>query len=317
MNINDRKIILSNVNAVNAFAKNGVLNKYASDGMLDAIKTEIGNKVSGMTLPEASKLVSPTLLTVALSASGFGIAGSVVGLAARVFGFSFLDFFGKMSSFLSDKESVSPSEVDSEVHSAVDSGMKNVSDQEAEEKMRNLKKADFSEKDLIKLAKYSRLVKTASLRDTASEFLKKLLSFIIQAFLTIGGWIKSAATYVKDKVVNLFSEPEPEVAHSTQTKFKAAPGFDGRTFNINSSWTYNGNSSNIKDIVLMIVNEVYPDTKPLANIIESTVGFNSVVDEITNYNQNHQMNVVFMPKMYKNKKMIADLIIDEVAEKSQ
>ena len=69
--------------------------------------------------------------------------------------------------------------------------------------------------------------------------------------------------------------------------------------------------------VVNCTKEGYDGLDNLDNIIRDTSGFSIVVDRIISYNKSSQGDrEVYIPKYLNSKKEIADLFIDEVADKS-
>ena len=206
---------------------------------------------------------------------------------------------------------------------------------------------------LIKIASISyqegKFNKTAGLASEMQSklinILSKLFSLIIKILLGSAGFVVAGDVIKKflgidDKedapgstdskpgaASNFFSslfhksEPPPVAVYvAKQTKFKVNPSYQNKQYNVGEdTWAegFVNNNSGISDMLVQFAKEVYGGLSGLENSIKSTPTFTEVVRTIEFFNRTAAgSSVVFLPRIFRTKKQIVDLFIDDVAEKA-
>lgn len=178
------------------------------------------------------------------------------------------------------------------------------------------------------------------------DVLKKLFSLIIKILLGSAGFVVAGDVIKKflgidDKedapgstdskpgssatgfFSSLFhkSEPPPVAVYvAKQTKFKVNPSYQNKQYNVGEdTWAegFMNNNSGISDMLVQFAKEVYGGLNGLENFIKSIPTFTEVVRTIEFFNRTAAgSSVVFLPRIFRTKKQIVDLFIDDVAEKA-
>jgi len=100
-----------------------------------------------------------------------------------------------------------------------------------------------------------------------------------------------------------------------QTKYKLNPAYHDIIMNSDSKmWKemIPNNLSSIENLVITFANEVYLGLENKDNEIRASVGFKGVVDSIENFNSSPGNRVVFIPPMFRTKRDIVDLFIEDL-----
>lgn len=300
-------------------------------------------------------IIAPGALSFAFSSMGLGKIGILIGFMLKVFN---VDIAGALSTIYNDIKSyvtqdkkLSSSQVQSMVDSALQQHSGPVSEEDAQEALKNsVTSMDETLKDakLLKLAlmiyetETIRLVKNAkpfdwntfsSMKSKKVSILSRVLGAIFKIGLASAGFMVAGDvvnkflgrpnafddTIQKGKPVPGFEKPvEPAGPISTQTKFKAKPGADV-TNNVSSNWIENvsNTESGIANMVIGFAKEAYEGLDGLESVIRSSSAFNKIVNDIAWYNHaSAGAGVVFIPKNFTSKKQLVDHFIDEVASKA-
>ena len=139
-----------------------------------------------------------------------------------------------------------------------------------------------------------------------------IFGFIIKAFLLSCGF--AFAGYVAKQVMKTNEETSGVQIHkSTQKLFKVSPSYTLESHK--TPWITDQPPSQIKDMLLDWMIEIYPKTEDYRSVIGRIQSFNDTVEYIENYNIKNKLNVTYIPKVFTNKKMIVDQFIDDAASK--
>lgn len=109
----------------------------------------------------------------------------------------------------------------------------------------------------------------------------------------------------------------PSASKAVTTKFKLNPAYIDESLNMQGTvWSENvpNNSSSIKNLVMSFVTDVY-DVNQYKSQIQNLPLFRVICSNIEKYNRTpSEDNIVFIPKTFKSKKALADVIVEELAK---
>ncbi len=316
-----------------------------TDELISGIKNYIGSKIDNNDkLGSVINILAPGAITVMLSALGLGWVSYAVGLAMEIF---HVDTDAIIHSILGDivgkvktQGAVSSDEIKSSVDAAFSSEISKEPTKEEIDKAELMNKAFTVRQALIYKISMFEAIKEYELTKNAGIFsLTKgarggtvtLLSKIIKwVFLVV---FSSASLMVAGDAVgrpNSFTggiqggkpidqaqTPPPSV--SKQTLFKANTGYDKVLNSSSATWIESvaPNNSNIRNLVLDWMSEIYPETNQFEGQAANTAGFRNVVEEIQDYNAgNAAGKITYIPRMFVSKKAVVDVFIDDVASKA-
>tara|TARA_R110000868_G_scaffold99024_1_gene272578 strand:- start:7607 stop:8641 length:1035 start_codon:yes stop_codon:yes gene_type:complete len=284
--------------------------------------------------------LAPGLILTMLRGTRFGWLGLLLSIAMSVFHIDvnsiLSSVFNSVKNYISSGKQITPDQVDNIV-----SGSVNDHAGASEPDNDFILKENFSKRlrsaKLIKIAimDYNLNKNAGIFGDSKSKVISLLITVISLVFKVA---LTSAGVMVVGDIINHVSgrpnsldhtyhaeskdkaeSPEVPVIRSTQTKFKIKTSYSDKKYNVGSQWIeqISNDPSSIAQMVVNFTKEVYDGLDNLDNIIRDTSGFSVVVDRIISYNKSSQGDrEVYIPKYLNSKKEIADLFIDEVADKS-
>ena len=325
------------------------------DSLIKSIKDYVDEKIDpNDKVGSIINLLAPGKIFATFSMLGHPWLGALIGLAVSVFDIDVASILRKIyhgvRSLISDDGKTTPSEVDSVVSSAVASEYKPATAEEEEtasQKMllgRISVAQDMRDARIVKLAMehyQNGMTKEAglwglkifsALKGKIFKILKFVFSWIWKAFLAAAGFMVTGDTVrgLQGKKPappgsgGWFSgkkEPSVSIHVSRQKIFPINPSYSDVTYNHDDDMTWSESYPNTKDgirtMLIQFAKDVYQGLDGLENIIASTAGFRVIADRIYWYNYSTAgSKMVFIPRMFKTKKQIVDMFIDDVAEKA-
>jgi hypothetical protein len=315
--------------------------------LISAVKNYVGSKIDqddkGGTIVN---VLAPGVVVSMLRALGLGWLSYVAGIAMNVFHVDVNSIIKSILETLLPKIKDGVKLTQEEVASTVESAFapeanKEMTQEETEQlkKSFTVREATLYRVGMEETIKEYQLTKNAGLFDLISGGRKGTVSLLAKAIKWIFFVVLSSAgvmvagdainlitgrpnsfngTIQNGKPINQQVVSSPVI--STQTKFKLNPNYNNKILNSkNATWVETGtaSASNVQDMVLEWMSEVYEGTKQYENVAVNTVGFKNVVQEIIDYNSgNMASTVMYIPRMFSTKKNAIDIFIDQVANKA-
>lgn len=314
-----------------------------ASGLISAIKSYMDSKIDpNDKAGSVINALAPGAIFRMLRLFGFGWLSFLLSVAVSVFhidvGSILSSIFNSVKSHISSGKKMSSDQVDDIVSSAV-TNHSGAAEPESD--------SDFKlEANFSKRLRSAKLIKIAmidyKLNKNAGVFSNSKTK-IVSLLITVIGWIfkvilASAGFMVAGDIINNIlgnpnsldhtyqagvtdkvENPNVPTIKSIQTKFKINSSYSDKKYNIGSQWVeqISNDPSSIEQMVINFAKEVYDGLDNLDSVIKNTSGFSVVVDRIVSYNKSSQGDrEVYIPKYLNSKKEIADLFIDEVAEKT-
>ena len=312
------------------FVKNADFN--ITDALISATKSAVPDEAKNQTSIEGIlKFLTPGIISAILLKIGGPWAALIGGGIATVFDLNLGTLLSSIKDALSGKKSVTSDDVSEVVTSQVESHIGHPSAAQiisaytaSKVNTDNLKLDDnyqFKKSDIFKnqeeLFKQGYTIKkikkmAAGDRSLFVTIISTIFGFIIKAFLLSCGF--AFASYVAKQVMKTNEETSGVQIHkSTQKLFKVSPSYTLESHK--TPWITDQPPSQIKDMLLDWMIEIYPKTEDYRSVIGRIQSFNDTVEYIENYNIKNKLNVTYIPKVFTNKKMIVDQFIDDAASK--
>lgn len=331
------------------YAEEGVV-----DQIISAVKTYISGHIKeDDKVGSVINILAPGFLMVMLRSLGLGWLGFFASLAMEVFhvdvNAAIQEILQKLLPKLQSGEKVSPDEVKAASEAAFAPAIAKEPTKEELEKVDKFTsgvKSNYTVREALlyktamtEAAIEYKLTKNAGIFDLFTSGKRGTVSLLAKAikwiFIVV---LASAGLMVAGDVTNkilgrpnaidgnlrggqpVAQAPAAPVSVSKQTKFKVNKSYDNAILNSGTAtWIESGspNMSNVRNMVLDWMADVYDGTAQYNNIAANSAGFRNVVQEIMDYNvSNRNGRVTYIPRMFPTKKSAVDLFIDEVADKS-
>lgn len=324
------------------------------DSLVKSIKDYVDQKIDpNDKIGSIINLLAPGKIFATFSLLGHPWIGALLGLAVSVFDVDVAGILRKIyyniKALISDDGKTNSAEVNAVVSSAVASAYKPATPEEEAAAAQNIEHRSFSQcmrdarivklamesykNDLIKEAGMWQVIGFAALKTKLFGVLKSVISWVWRAFLAAAGFMVAG-----DVTRGLVSGTKPAPPGSGGWFDKKEPTSNAYTskqtvFTENSSykdlphnnpneivWT-EMNEINTKDgirsMLIKFAKDVYSGLDGLENVIASTAGFRVIANKIYWYNyKNKGSKGVSIPRMFKTKRQIVDMFIDDVVEKA-
>ena len=322
--------IYSDLLLVEAFLKENNLVKTADAGtvtyIVNLVKQYFDNHMDKTKSP-AANVIDMLGPGIAWKLFGGGILGGLVAIIMEIFHVNVSDIWEKIAN---------------QIKPLVESGQK-LSTEKVMDMSKQIVDAHTSSENKCDDFQYvnaniNKRLKKLALFDfrmiKARNILSTVLGLIFSVILAAGGFM------VFGDIINKFldrpsalsgnikqqeeqTSPTPvSVPEPTQQKFKKNPSYTPENYNSSgySVWIENipNNHSSIENMLIDFSKDVYQDINGHEQIFKSAPAFQTVAENIEWYNHNAGPSspMVFIPKMFTNKKMIVDLFIDQAAAKA-
>ena len=295
----------------------------------DADFTDIISNTVKSVVPEDAKkettiegilgFLTPGVVALVLKAIGGPWLALFGGAIASAFDFNLGSLISSITRSLSSKSDLSPDDVSQVINTEVNSHLGNPNRSQIEnaaraDKLIRSTYLNYQEELFKQGYTITRLKKIAS--GDRSKFVSVLtfvLGVIIKVFLISCGF--SFAKGLIKKVVgpSESDQSDIQVHKSTQRLFKMSPSYNVEIHR--PPWYLNVPPSEISNTLLDWAVEVYPSTSNYLSVIRNVQSFIDIVDDIKNYNAQHNLNVTYIPKAFYTKAMVVDQFIDDAAAK--
>jgi len=327
-----------------------------ADQLISAVKSYIGSKIDqNDKVGSIINILAPGAVTLMLRSLGLGWLAFIAGVAMNVFHVDvnsiIQSILGKILPKIKEGGKFTTEEIQNTVEAAF---APEANKEPSAAELEQLKNVQMSSKSveaftvreallyrfgMEEAIKEYELTKNAGVFDIFSSgrkgtvsLLSKVVKWIFLVVLTSLGLMVAGdavnkilgrsnsfdGTIQNGKPTDVPASPAAPV--STQTKFKLNPGYNNKTLNSGSAtWVEQGppNASNVRNMVLNWMTEVYEGTSQYKSVAAGTAGFNNVVQEIVDYNSgNTSGKITYIPRMFSTKKSAVDTFIDEVANKA-
>jgi len=331
-----------------------ILMKQAEEGIVDSLISAVKSYMSGHVdendkVGSAINILSPGIVMVMLRSLGLGWLGFIAGLAMEIFHVDVKSLIqsalSKLIGPLKAGEKLTPEQI----KSAVDGTFNPEANKEpSKEEVEQFQTKGFTVREalLYKTAMTEavieyKLTKNAGIFDLFSGGKRGTISLLGSAvkwiFITVlaslglmvGGDVANmvlgrpsalTGTLQGGKPTELPQSEQVATSVSKQNKFPISSSYDKRVLNSGSTtWTETGapTDSNIRNMALNWMKEVYDGVSQYENLASNTIGFRNVVQEIVDHNSgNASGKITYIPRMFTTKKNAVDIFIDEVANKS-
>lgn len=140
-------------------------------------------------------------------------------------------------------------------------------------------------------------------------------------FMVAGDAIHSVVGNVTGPAATKPTDPNAPAAAGTPTptqsvELQVNPSYSEENYNSSmSSWTIPGSASNIGQLILSWVSDIYPQLAGYNVLVSSISGYNRIVREIQQANSGNTLGFISIPKQYKSRKQVVDTFIPEIQNK--
>jgi len=294
-------------------------------------------------------MLAPGVISIGLGAMGMPWIGGLLAFSASIFNIDVSAIIGSIwngiKGIITSDKKTSSEHIDGLVDSSISSNIKPATQDEAEKAKSTLESRNSTQllidAKLLKMAMIAyekdpeNFVKQAGLlswfsgkKNGVGNLLGIVLKWVFKIVLASAGFM--IAGDIVNKVLGRPSALDGTLQNgkptetsdampvnvSMQTRFKVNPG-QHTSHRVNWIENVQNSESGISNMLMVWAKEVYQGLNDLDSIIQNTAGFQAIVESIVW--QNHSSAggpIVYIPPMFKSKKMIVDHFIDEVSEKA-
>ena len=325
------------INSINYFIEKKIIIKNAQSDILGSLFSAVSRSVPDAakkenTLDGVLKFLTPGIISAGFYAIGGFWPALISGAIASAFDLNIGSLLSSIKDALISKKNVSADDVSNIVDQEVDNHIGDPSTSQIEGAMtasnvdvdnlelndnKNLKKLNLfiTQEELFKQGyTISRIKKIAGAeRGFFVSIISTIISFIIKAFLISCGF--AFAKYLVKKIIGTEDKDQSSIAvkKSSQKIFRISPSYNAETHK--EPWIIYQPSSEIDDVLLDWMVEVYPTTSNYRDLASNLSSFKMISHLIKRYNAQHNLNVTYIPPSFYTKLMVVDQFIDELASK--